>query len=213
MATALRSIGIAVLLTAAFPAHGGEWGADVNFGYFTGDYGTEEKSDIEIMSPRLRWKFHRGEVDLLRGGGKTPWVSGVLKVKLPTADEEEYLGTGEADFEGGFALVQTVGRTSLLADARYMRVGDPEGFALADVKTLGAGVAQKIGTRRSTYLYAYLENRTHPVPGREDRLDVSLGGSRKFGATNAVKVAGAAYLGLSESAEDFGFSLTVGRAF
>lgn len=252
---------------AAASESGPRFTADLSVGYFTGDYGTDETTEIQVVSPRLRWQLPRGELrvsfpalhlqtsgpvtlvgstpvspdsadknldlpeegrvteesvegmgdvsvygelDLLRGGAARPWITGLVRVKLPTADEEENLGTGEADFEGGLRWIQPFGRTYLMADATYTRVGDPDDYELEDVVQLGAGVSRRFG---ATSVQLFLENRSHPTPGRGDRINVALGASRRFGALSRLRLAGSTFVGLSETAEDFGLFLTVGRSF
>ncbi|MGH9749696.1 MAG: transporter [Candidatus Polarisedimenticolia bacterium] len=69
------------------------------------------------------------ETYLVRAGkGKRPFVSLLLDVKIPTADQEEGLGTGERDYGAGFVYVQPLGKYwQLLGDAGYRWMGDPEG--------------------------------------------------------------------------------------
>ena len=35
--------------------------ADLNVGYYSGDYGSAERTDVQVVSPRLRWMLPRGE--------------------------------------------------------------------------------------------------------------------------------------------------------
>jgi len=152
----------------------------------------------------------QGEWFFVTGTASRPWLSGLLRVKVPTGDEEAGLGTGETDVEAGVDLVQPLGRTSLLAGAGYTRVGDPPGFDYDDIRRLGAGLSYAVGAAHHGYVYGYLEDRTHPVPGLASRLDLSLGGGLRLGRDGRTRLSGTVLLGLSDTAEDFGFSIMVG---
>jgi len=154
----------------------------------------------------------QGELDFLRSGISRPWLTGILRVKLPTADEQQGLGTGEVDVEGALALTKPFGRSDLLLDAGYTKVGEPEGLAYEEIIRLAAGISTRLG-RSGTLLDVYLENRTHPVPGEADRLDLSLGTGRRFGQRSQLQFGAAVFAGLSGTAEDFGISLSLARSF
>jgi hypothetical protein len=254
-----------------------EWAFDLNAGTFSGKYGTETSTRIDLLVPRLRWVFPRGEfsvrmpyyrlsntgnVTLIGGspvpgipglpgglppgvpappgggeettvvqtvsvagvgdaslqgeyyfvtGSRTrPWVSGLARVKVPTGDEEKGLGTGETDYEAGLALIQPLGRTYGLLEASHTWIGSPDGISLDDVVRVAGGVSVPVGNRPGSYVYGLVENRSHPVPGYEDQRLASLGFSHRFGPMRSRSIAGAVFVGLSDTAEDFGLSLRLG---
>ena len=57
-------------------------GADVSYGQLSGDYGTGEQSDLDVLSTRVRWALPRGEVRIsvpylrLRGPGNVTVTPG-----------------------------------------------------------------------------------------------------------------------------------------
>lgn len=155
----------------------------------------------------------QGEAFFVTGTSTRPWFTGLLKAKLPTADEDQGLGTGEADVEVGLDLIQPLGDRSLLLSAGYARVGDLPDFNLDDIVRVGAGMSWRVGDTPGKSLYLFLENRTNPVPGLDDRLDLTLGGSARFGADRSIRLSGAVLVGLSDTAEDVGASVTLGREF
>jgi hypothetical protein len=271
----------AALLTAcALPAAAttsdapGPLRADISVGYFTGDYGTGDTTDVSVVSPRLRWALPRGELrasfpllnisttdnvaliggrpvgadaeddgtpapalgpatsaplprslqgigdvrvagelDLLPGTATRPWLSGILELKIPTANEEDGLGTGEMDVEAGLRLSQPLGQAWLLVDASYTLVGDPDYYDYDDVVALAVGCSARVGASHNTQVHAFVENRSHPTPNRADRLDLAVGGSRRLGRDERMRLSVSAFVGLSDTAEDLGLALVFGRLF
>ena len=126
-------------------------------GRFTGDYGEDEKSTLDVLSVNARWYFNRaelqvslpylridgdadiswadgqpgpvgadappgerrkesglgdmvlrGEYYLRTGTRNTPWVIGLVRVKLPTGSESRGLGSGATDVEAGTDKLEIV---------------------------------------------------------------------------------------------------------
>ena len=155
----------------------------------------------------------RLDVDLVAGTAKRPWLTALGRVKLPTADETKGFETGETDFEGGLLFFQPLGRFGVLLEGRYTKMGDPPDLDYEDIVQATAGLSRTIGSRSRAQVYVLVENRTNPVPGLADRLDAMLGASKRMGARGRVRVSGGLYVGLSETAEDWGSQVTVGRVF
>jgi len=70
---------------------------------------------------------------LLRDEGQSPRLLALLYAKLPTADEDKGLGTGEFDWGGGLGIGKRFGSWSTYAEALYIEPGtsdhyDPEGY-------------------------------------------------------------------------------------
>ncbi len=153
----------------------------------------------------------RADFDLVQGSARRPWLSGLAQVKLPTADESAGLGTGEVDVAAGLSLIQPLFGFNLFLEGRYNHLGDPPEFDLDDVIQGSLGVSRSVGASRSTSVYAFVENRTHPVPDEEDRRDVMLGAATRLGANKRYRISGAAFGGISSTAEDWGLQLLLGR--
>lgn len=161
----------------------------------------------------------RQESFVLRAGkGKKPFLSWVLDIKIPTADEKKGLGTGKRDWAVGLSYIQPLGKTfQILGDASYRFMGDPAGIEFDDRLRLAAGfalVVNRIGFR------ALVENVTPPLDTvslfdllgaqigtvevedrRVARADLTFrsnrGGTSRFGITK----------GLNDSSEDLGIFL------
>ncbi len=155
----------------------------------------------------------RGEYHVLEGRGARPWVSLNAEVKAPTADESEGLGTGEVDLSGGVGLVYPLGRTSLLLDASYTKMGDPETVDFEDVAAFGGGVSWTLGESERQQLFVYAESRESPLPGQEDRFDAALGTNARVGADGTLRFSASVLFGFSDSSEDFGVAVNLGRVF
>jgi hypothetical protein len=83
---------------------------------------------------------------IYRGDLHRPWVWGGARLKVPTADEDKRLGTGEVDYGPSVGLLQPAGdRLLLYATARYDVRGDPPGTDLHN--TFAASLAGRLRVR------------------------------------------------------------------
>jgi hypothetical protein len=199
----------------AGPPGGRPSGPPVDFpGPASGDTDGQQGSVLERSSiSGMGDLVVQGEAYVLEGSRTRPWVTSLLAIKIPTADEYKGLGTGKVDVEAGLGLVQPAGPLRVLADASYIRIGRPDWIELRDVVRLGGGVSLPLGTRSNSQVYAYLENRTNPVLNLADQRSLALGTGLKLGRDGRVRVSGALSIGLSDTVEELGFSLRLGRAF
>lgn len=261
----------AAFMAAASPAFGAEEVEDdgsyrmlltTGVGRFTGDYGEEETTTLDVLSVSARRYFDRGEVQVslpylkidgsadvqfvdgqpvsggggastgdrrqesglgdvvlrgeyyLRSGTSTsPWVIGLLRVKLPTGSETRGLGSGSTDVETGIGLIQRRGPINWLADVGYTFVGNTEGVDSKNELRLGVGASLPFGEDERSSSYVYLENRTSRFEGSDDRRSIALGVSTGLTEARRVRVSGSVFFGLSDSTEDVGLYLTLGRRF
>ena len=146
------------------------------------------------------------EQTLLGGGSRRFRLEAELGVKVPTADEEEYLGTGEWDARVGLVGEYELWTGRLFAGAGWNRLGDPSWTVLEDVFDVHAGLASD-PLAGGLMVAGWLEANEEVLAGAGDRAAVGLsvrGGGRvrwRIGLT----------AGLGGSAEDlsvaFGVSL------
>jgi hypothetical protein len=61
--------------------------------------------------------------------------------------------------------------------------------------------------------YAYLENRSNRYQGTEDRRELALGVGTALDQAKRLRVTGSIFFGLSDSVEDIGLYLTIGRRY
>jgi hypothetical protein len=143
------------------------------------------------------------EVFVLQGTARRPWVSGILRIKLPTADDTKGLGSGEPDFGAGVAVTQPLGGAwNLIGTWMHTARGDPAGFDFRDTSWLTAGVHRRLSDRSSWH--AFFDRRQSVIEGNPDLADFSLGYDRAL--ARGVTFRSAVFVGLSDTAEDFGVS-------
>ncbi len=181
---------------------GGEWDAGASLPFYILD---TEGADTETGPGDL---YLRAGHTLLSetGGGTSLYGSGVLK--LPTADEEAGLGTGETDLGGFLHLRQSLGSWQAGLFGGYTLVGDPPGQELDDVVAYGAELYRRL---EGAGVYAGVEGRTAVVPEADDPLELYGGGFRLLAGDRAWTVGG--LVGLSDGSPDFGIQTGVVQWF
>jgi Putative MetA-pathway of phenol degradation len=146
------------------------------------------------------------ELFLLQGTAHRPWVSAILRVKLPTADDTKGLGSGKTDYGAGAGILQPLGtRWTLIGAWQYVVRGDPPGIDFRDTSWLTAGVQWRRDPGSSWNLF--YDRRQSVFRGRADIADLSLGYDHVLGRGATLR--SALFLGLSDTAEDAGFSVGV----
>ena len=155
----------------------------------------------------------RGEYYLRTGTSTSPWVIGLLRLKLPTGNEDRGLGTGATDVEAGIGLIRRHGPLNWLADIGYTFVGDGSGFDPDNVWRIGAGVSVPFGVDERNNTYVYIEDRTSRFEGSEDRRSLAVGIGTSLDEAKRLRVSASMFFGLSETAEDWGLYLTVGHRY
>lgn len=80
-------------------------------------------------------------IDLVETG---LYVDVTGKVKIPTADEDKGLGTGEADYTVAVDLTKVLGDAYVFGGAGYKFVGDNSRFQLDDVLLLNVGAGYQL---------------------------------------------------------------------
>lgn len=141
---------------------------------------------------------------LLTEGARTPWLRGLVAVKLPTADEERGLGTGEVDVAAGLGAGRRFGPWSALAEARYLVPGQADDLDLKDVFSLEA----EAGVETSSRLYAGL-NLWYATPAAGDAdPQLELRGKLILPLSSQLDLKGFAGLGLADGSPDWSAGLS-----
>ena len=78
---------------------------------------------------------------------------------------------------------------------------------------LGAGASVPFGKDERHSYYVYLENRTSRFSDSEDKRTVSVGASTAFTQAKRVRLSGSMYFGLTDSTEDIGIYVSLGRRY
>jgi outer membrane putative beta-barrel porin/alpha-amylase len=135
-------------------------------------------------------------------------LSGSLAVKVPTADENKGLGTGEPDYGGFLGLRKRIGQNRFALSAGYIKVGDPAGIDFNDVSVYDAGYS-RIFTR--TELSAWYEGRRSIIPGAKNPREINVGFFHILNLDYSIK--GSSFVGLNKGGPDFGLNLGIVRWF
>jgi hypothetical protein len=205
---------------------------ELNGGFRTGDFGTTTRSDLLYLAPTFGYAAPRydysvtvpylsltsrtasgsttqsGIGDTVARGGRelaagTDWsLYGSLAVKLPTADEERGLGTGEADLGAFATFSRDFGSVRLSLLGGTIQTGDPPAQTLTDLWLYGIGLATWAGATR---LYGSIEGRTASVPGAPNPLEVYVGAMHPLSARQWLT--GTAFGGLNDGGPRYGASI------
>lgn len=164
---------------------------------------------IDLIAPGVGDLSLKGRFYLFDDPGTDsylPAITPTARVKFPTADASEGLGTGECDFGLGLELDKQVESFFLFADFGYTFIGNPPGTNLRDQISVGSGIGyQFLKSLSASVAYAWSRSL---VSGTDDPMDITTNLSwrvtRTFTWTPFVA------FGLTDGSPDFavGFSLS-----
>lgn len=140
------------------------------------------------------------------GGGLS--VYGTAAVKLPTADEDDGLGTGESDAGLFMSVRQRWGSWHLSAFGGFTLIGDPPATDYRNVTSYGLQATRLL---TSAAVHIGLEGRTALTDDGEDPRELFAGGFRLLPGGRAATAD--AFLGLSDGSPSFGVRLGVVQWF
>lgn len=107
-----------------------------------GMMGGSGSSDMMSAHLGLGDPIGRLELELLPGANAQRSLSVVGAVKAPFAGVSSGFGTGKWDVGGGMSAAFAFGRTSILADAVYWKLGNPSGWSLQDAVAYAVSVGR-----------------------------------------------------------------------
>lgn len=152
----------------------------------------------------------RGTYALMREGPKAFDLNLAGRMKLPTADESKGLGTGEMDGGAGLEFAKEINAGwTLLADAYYTIIGDPEGVDYNNQLALDLGFYKPLN--EDLGLTVIYETQSAISDGGSDPRSVS--GTLSYGAPDGFQFTGGLTLGLSDGSPDAGLSAGFSRKF
>lgn len=142
--------------------------------------------------------------------GLLPTIALVAKVKFPTADESQGLGTGK--FDEGFGV--EVSRRFLerfigYFDLSYTIIGSPAGVDLQNQTTYDIGLGYQFTPQMLGSLF--YEERTALLTGQQNPR--SLLATWDYKLTQSFRLNAAGEVGLSSGAPDYGLTVGVGVRF
>jgi hypothetical protein len=131
------------------------------------------------------------------------------KLKLPTADEEKGLGTGEADYSMQAEAFKPFGALSPFATLGYRHYGDPPGLRLKNVFYGSLGSAYRLSPHTS--VGAAYDFRDRIVEGGARLGELSAFLSHRY--TPDLRVQLYALIGMADASPDAGAGVTVSYSF
>ena len=145
---------------------------------------------------RATWRL------LPRANSRLPMFELGGRLKVPTADRDLGLGTGELDTAVQAGLADRFGALSVFGHAGYRFLGDPPNVNLSDGPFASVGASLRFAERYGAGI-AY-DWRTAATPGTEDAHELVPFGSVDVGQ---FRVGPYAVFGFSDGSPDFGAGL------
>lgn len=136
--------------------------------------------------------------------GNATWFDAVGKVKLPTASEEKFLGTGSTDFTAQGELLHSLGNVSLAAYGGRRFNGSSEVFDLRDVWLAGAGVYVSADRVMVGLDYDWRQASTETGPDISEAT-----ASLTYKLSDALRLQGYGYTGFADGSPDLGGGMQV----
>lgn len=193
------------------------------FGYITPDYDLNitvpylflsKSNDSDSQGGMMDMTNGIGDIILRLGGGLLhgePYgfsVYGSVSAKLPTADDKDGLGTGEADFGVFLDIGKKFGPIKISLLPGYIITGDSDEQEYNDVQSYGIGVS--VGSE-ATYYYLSYEWRTSIFSQIKDPQFIEGGFIHAFNDRYSFK--GDVSIGLNDGAPDLGIQLGIATWF
>lgn len=125
------------------------------------------------------------------------------KVKLPTADEDKGLGTGETDYTAQADVFKPLGQFTPFATVAYKIKGDPSGINLDNVFYLSGGTDFRVSD--TTNIGASLDFQEASTSRSDDALDLFAYLNQKINGNWSYTFYG--YKGLEDGSPDYGLGL------
>jgi len=131
------------------------------------------------------------------------------KVKLPTADEDKCLGTGETDYSLQFDAAKSFGGVTGFGTLGWKKFGDPSNASFRDPVFASLGLATKLAP--ATTIGAVYDWREKVTSNGDEISEVALFASQKL--DEAWKLQLYAVKGFSDASPDWGGGLFVSHAY
>lgn len=141
---------------------------------------------------------------LVRGSLDTPSLWGSVRVKLPTADETKYLGTGEMDYGPGLGLLAPFNtRLAAIGAVRYDFRGDPPDREIKNSIMATAGTLIRVGFLDG--LTVFVSHSDMGVEGADPSHAAGLSWFHPFSNGTALNLTG--LTGFGAEARSYGLAL------
>ncbi len=152
--------------------------------------------------------FIYGSYRLLNEYDNQVELSVIPGIKFPTASGNSRIGTGKFDYSISFNARKSVESFVFLADAGFVKMGDPAGIDYKDPFTYGIGLGKFI-SENGNNIVLYFNSYTKVLDEYEPPRQLSLGMNFKLGNTKIFSLIGSK--GLSNYSP--AFSASAGMSF
>ena len=193
--------------------------------YFSPTMGyIDQKYDLSVSMPFLAQRNRTGSLSdteggigdlIVRGGfwliperGNGLSLSSALAVKIPLADEEKGLGTGETDYGAFFTAGHRFNTIKFYASMGYIVRGDSSFEDYNDTFLYGLGISKDFGR---TNCYISLDGRQSFIDNLDDPLELSIGFFHALNYNYSIR--GSAFFGLNDGGPDIGLDFGIVRWF
>lgn len=163
---------------------------------------TSQDSTVEHWTTGIGDVRLGGYVRVLGGGVKVFRLDTGLEVKAPTADEQEYLGTGEWDYRAVVSGEYQFWSASVFGAVGWNALGDPAWVELEDALDLIAGAESEPLFDR-LIVSGWLEGNQEVVAGTGNRSALGIG----LRSVGRWRWRALATVGLTDAAEDFALAI------
>jgi hypothetical protein len=137
-----------------------------------------------------------------------PWIDLIGRIKLPSADEDDGLGTGEFDYTVETELTQTFAAFTPFASVGYRFQGDPSGIDLRNVWLASVGGMYEITEDWTAGLFLDYRESTTAFSDEQLELVPFIG----VDINDTWKASLYAVAGLADGSADGGFGVQVSYA-
>ncbi|OGR98547.1 MAG: hypothetical protein A2016_00470 [Elusimicrobia bacterium GWF2_62_30] len=151
----------------------------------------------------------RGTYNLKQDGPGSCALALAGKLKLPSADEDKGLGTGEMDEGAGLEFAKEINSWTLLADGYYTIIGDPAGVEYNNQVSLDLGFYAPL--RENLGLTVMYETQSALVDGNADPR--SLSGTLSYAVPEGMQISCGVALGMSDGSPALGLSAGLSQKF
>ena len=149
----------------------------------------------------------RGRCYAVAQKGPWPYVDVVGRMKAPTADESEGLGTGEPDFGAGVEVSRWLGFSRFVfLDLLYNFIGDPPDMEYDDQRVASLGIGWQASPRLQASISYDYSSAIDPADEAARSIGIAISGRIE----RALRVYGVVEAGLSDGAPDLAW--TIGSA-
>lgn len=152
----------------------------------------------------------RGRYYVLDERGFFPTIAIIGRVKIPTADKNKGLGTGEFDEGGGLEVFKRLSDNLLgFLDGGYIIIGQPEGLPLRNQWYYDLGLGYYL--TKAFLASVYYEEYRALVSGLQNPRDMLF--VLNYKATETFRLNASTQIGLSNGAPDYGVTAGVSIRF